>query len=180
MRKRPWNGPRRHPWPPENYDDYELGLFDAREKARREDGRVTHEAWVRMPWIKRHLIENPEIRYWKRRRDNDNRRDQRRTHRHLRAEKMSQGDRHDVAAFYRAVRSSRVVICVYCRLAVLGRKAHIDHVIPLARGGEHKRANLAAACETCNRRKRALTGDEFRALLEAESRSRSTQEVHSL
>jgi 5-methylcytosine-specific restriction endonuclease McrA len=39
--------------------------------------------------------------------------------------------------------------CVYC-----GSKAeHIDHVIPIAKGGAHKVGNLVAACQSCNQRK---------------------------
>lgn len=39
--------------------------------------------------------------------------------------------------------------CVYC-----GAKAeHIDHVIPIAKGGAHKVGNLVAACQSCNQRK---------------------------
>ena len=36
--------------------------------------------------------------------------------------------------------------CVYC-----GQPAtQLDHIIPLARGGEHRIGNLAAACQACN------------------------------
>lgn len=36
--------------------------------------------------------------------------------------------------------------CFYC-----GDKAeHIDHVIPISRGGQHKIGNLVAACKSCN------------------------------
>lgn len=39
--------------------------------------------------------------------------------------------------------------CAYC-----GSKAeHIDHVIPIAKGGAHKVGNLVAACQSCNQRK---------------------------
>jgi 5-methylcytosine-specific restriction endonuclease McrA len=36
--------------------------------------------------------------------------------------------------------------CLYCGSLA----SHIDHIIPLARGGEHRIGNLAAACKTCN------------------------------
>jgi 5-methylcytosine-specific restriction endonuclease McrA len=41
--------------------------------------------------------------------------------------------------------------CAYCD----GPFEHVDHVIPLARGGLHCLANLRPACRTCNLRKSA-------------------------
>jgi 5-methylcytosine-specific restriction endonuclease McrA len=31
-----------------------------------------------------------------------------------------------------------------------GSECHVDHVVPLARGGTHTRDNLATACPSCN------------------------------
>lgn len=42
---------------------------------------------------------------------------------------------------------------------------HLDHKIPISRGGSHTRDNLAVACATCNVRKGALTAAEYRATL---------------
>lgn len=39
--------------------------------------------------------------------------------------------------------------CVYCGAP----SEHIDHVIPIAKGGAHKVGNLVAACRSCNQRK---------------------------
>jgi 5-methylcytosine-specific restriction endonuclease McrA len=39
--------------------------------------------------------------------------------------------------------------CVYCG----SKMEHIDHVIPLARGGGHRIGNLAPACRRCNQTK---------------------------
>lgn len=44
--------------------------------------------------------------------------------------------------------------CAICRVSV--RKSfHLDHVMPLARGGEHAPRNLQILCQTCNVRKNA-------------------------
>ena len=51
--------------------------------------------------------------------------------------------------------------CVYCGCRVSfypekfgGKKAHIDHIIPLSRGGNPKcEKNLVLSCETCNIKK---------------------------
>lgn len=39
--------------------------------------------------------------------------------------------------------------CVYCR----GPYEHLDHVMPLSRGGAHALSNLVPACKSCNLRK---------------------------
>jgi 5-methylcytosine-specific restriction endonuclease McrA len=39
--------------------------------------------------------------------------------------------------------------CAYCGAVA----EHIDHVIPISRGGAHKIGNLVAACSSCNLRK---------------------------
>lgn len=45
----------------------------------------------------------------------------------------------------------------------------LDHVVPLARGGQHRVENLVAACKPCNSRKHAREELEFRALLALEA-----------
>ena len=47
--------------------------------------------------------------------------------------------------------------CPYC-----GKESsHIDHIIPLAKGGEHSFENLQSICAICNYAKRDLTEREF-------------------
>jgi len=57
--------------------------------------------------------------------------------------------------------------CAYC-----GDPAplEIDHRVPLSRGGTNSIENILPACGPCNRRKYAMSEDEFRARLAAESR----------
>ncbi len=47
--------------------------------------------------------------------------------------------------------------CEYCGLAQVGQAAtfHVDHVIPIAAGGETVEENLALACVSCSLRKGA-------------------------
>jgi hypothetical protein len=47
--------------------------------------------------------------------------------------------------------------CEYCRLAQIGQEAtfHIDHILPVADGGETVANNLALACVSCSLRKEA-------------------------
>lgn len=49
--------------------------------------------------------------------------------------------------------------CFYCG----GPHDHDDHIVPLARGGNHCRSNLAPACTRCNCSKGAKTVEEWLA-----------------
>lgn len=42
---------------------------------------------------------------------------------------------------------------------------HVDHMIPLDRGGSHDLSNLCLASPAANRAKGAMSGDEFHLLL---------------
>jgi 5-methylcytosine-specific restriction endonuclease McrA len=57
--------------------------------------------------------------------------------------------------------------CAYC-----GDPAplEIDHRVPLSRGGTNSIENILPACGPCNRRKYAMSENEFRARLAAENR----------
>lgn len=54
--------------------------------------------------------------------------------------------------------------CVYCKVPV-GFDFQFDHRQPIARGGEHRWANLAVCCKGCNVRKGQLSDTEYRQLL---------------
>jgi len=56
--------------------------------------------------------------------------------------------------------------CVYCST---GENLHVDHRIPLSRGGSNWPANLAPACASCNHRKYRKTETEYKAQLATES-----------
>lgn len=55
-------------------------------------------------------------------------------------------------------------LCYYCQQP-LGPDRHLEHKIPLVRGGSNWPANLTYACPTCNLRKGSKTPQEFRAWL---------------
>lgn len=44
-----------------------------------------------------------------------------------------------------------------------GPAQHVDHIIPLSRGGRHSIGNLAPACQTCNHQKHTKFLVEFKA-----------------
>lgn len=53
-------------------------------------------------------------------------------------------------AFIKKVRSTALLPCNYCGQIISGKTAHIDHMMPLSKGGSHTADNLCAACEFCN------------------------------
>ena len=57
--------------------------------------------------------------------------------------------------------------CAYCGNTLLAGY-HVEHKIPLIRGGSNSLENLCLACPTCNLRKGAKTDQEFLAILQRE------------
>lgn len=64
-------------------------------------------------------------------------------------------------------------ICHLCGKVCAPNEIHIDHVIPLSKGGTHTRGNVKVACATCNISKGASIPSDPNALLaEPDSASR--------
>lgn len=53
-------------------------------------------------------------------------------------------------------------ICKYCPRSLDGSGFHLEHMIPLSRGGFHDDANLCLSCPECNWRKNTMTAEEFK------------------
>lgn len=51
-------------------------------------------------------------------------------------------------------------LCAVCRCGVKG-KYHVDHIMPLAKGGQHVAANIQILCPACNVRKSAKDPIDF-------------------
>lgn len=75
------------------------------------------------------------------------------------------GDRKLISKYVASIRSMASVDCYYCKKSVPSKSAHIDHVIPLSKGGSHSVGNLCAACPDCNLRKNAKLPSEFSMML---------------
>jgi 5-methylcytosine-specific restriction endonuclease McrA len=58
-------------------------------------------------------------------------------------------------------------LCAYCGLGLDPANWHLDHVVPLTKGGAHTKMNSVAACPDCNRRKGDLDAAMFRASMGA-------------
>ena len=55
-------------------------------------------------------------------------------------------------------------LCAYCGISIEGTY-HIDHMMPLSRGGTNSPSNLCLACPDCNGRKYDKAAEEFREFL---------------
>lgn len=53
-------------------------------------------------------------------------------------------------AFAMQIRSAESFLCRYCGKTFPTTSLHIDHVVPVSRGGSHTADNLAASCKSCN------------------------------
>lgn len=78
---------------------------------------------------------------------------------------LSLEQKEQIEWIYRQAQHDRSVRCYLCgKLIPLGKR-HVDHVVPLARGGEHRPSNLAIACDKCNQKKGAKMPEEIGRLL---------------
>lgn len=71
------------------------------------------------------------------------------------------GDRRAYAAFVKWAREAPVVRCYWCHKPTKRTSRHLDHIVPLARGGADAVENLCVSCASCNIRKNAKLPIEF-------------------
>lgn len=71
----------------------------------------------------------------------------------------------EIKEIYRRAKDDGTVRCYLCGEVIPLGKRHVDHVVPLARGGKHRPSNLAVACAACNLRKNAKLPEEVGILL---------------
>lgn len=79
-----------------------------------------------------------------------------------RARKMNAEGSHTIEDV-RALFEQQEGLCYYCNKNL--PPYHIEHKIPLARGGSDYKENICLACPTCNYRKRTKTDEEFFELM---------------
>lgn len=65
----------------------------------------------------------------------------------------------DNDSLYKWLLDNKGTECVYCG----GEGGHIDHIVPLARGGTHTFSNIQMVCRQCNFSKRDYSEEEFLA-----------------
>jgi 5-methylcytosine-specific restriction endonuclease McrA len=56
--------------------------------------------------------------------------------------------------------------CHYCGQQIPAKELTMDHVVPISRGGRSTKANVVAACKSCNTKKKQLLPMEWDAFME--------------
>lgn len=64
--------------------------------------------------------------------------------------------------FMNRISKERCVACYYCGQLVSGSARHVDHVVPLSRGGVHAVGNFCISCRSCNSSKNAHLLSEWK------------------
>jgi len=71
----------------------------------------------------------------------------------------------EIKAIYQRAQEDPKGRCYLCGQKIPFGKRHVDHIIPLSKGGAHRPSNLAVACKECNRRKAAKMPEDIGLLL---------------
>lgn len=72
--------------------------------------------------------------------------------RNRRSRKAKSGGTHS-AADIAAILAAQKGRCAYCRIKITQENKHVDHIIPISKGGRNDRRNLQVLCRTCNVKK---------------------------
>jgi len=56
----------------------------------------------------------------------------------------------EIKEIYRHASEDPKVRCYLCGKLIPKGRRHVDHIMPLSKGGLHRPSNLAVACDTCN------------------------------
>ncbi len=74
-----------------------------------------------------------------------------RINKHLRRASKSPGTNiRLIIEFERSFRKKKRVRCYWCRFYVSPKGAHLDHIVPISKGGLHAIENVCVSCATCN------------------------------
>jgi 5-methylcytosine-specific restriction endonuclease McrA len=89
------------------------------------------------------------------------------------------GSRRRIEQRYRFADSELPIPCYWCLRLTERYQRHVDHKIPLSRGGEHRASNTCIACWHCNVSKGDQLPDEFRFTV-VEERKRNVEVLRSI
>ena len=57
--------------------------------------------------------------------------------------------------------------CYYCNQKFTAKELTMDHITPLARGGQSTKGNIVAACKGCNSKKQSMLPLEWHEYMES-------------
>lgn len=77
--------------------------------------------------------------------------------------KVTVGDLEAIAEWETKWRSRKTVACHWCGKRVKTSEVHVDHVVPLSKGGPHSVENLCVSCRRCNLSKQATLPEVWNA-----------------
>ncbi len=55
-----------------------------------------------------------------------------------------------VCAWHQEWRKRKLVSCYWCSGTIRGKDGHLDHIVPIAKGGKHESSNVCISCRFCN------------------------------
>lgn len=58
-------------------------------------------------------------------------------------------------------------LCYYCGRTVKPSELTMDHIVPIARGGQSSKGNVVTTCKECNNRKKSMLPIEWEEYMES-------------
>jgi len=71
----------------------------------------------------------------------------------------------EIKEIYQRAKEASKVRCYLCGKLIPEGHRHVDHIVPISKGGAHRPSNLAVACDTCNLSKHNKSPAEIGLLL---------------
>ena len=79
--------------------------------------------------------------------------------------KLTDRQKAEIREIYHRAKEDRNVRCYICGKKIPLGHRHVDHIVPLSKGGKHVPSNLAITCDECNLKKGAKTPEEIGMLI---------------
>ena len=79
--------------------------------------------------------------------------------------KATVGSIEAIQRIYDLAQNGNRVRCYLCGKMIPKGERHVDHIVPLSKGGAHSASNLAVACASCNLKKHAKMPEEVGILI---------------
>lgn len=151
---------RKVQYDPEYHRKYRLERLEAKRAYDR--ARYADDPEKRSATVRRWYAQNPEkVKAWRKRYYTEHKDE------YLARNRQREATKYAAAGFHTAeevweMGESQEWLCAYCEVPLFG-EFHVDHMVPLSRGGSDSWENLAITCPTCNLSKNDKTTAEFYA-----------------